>query len=166
MRSIHAMSLAALIAAPALADVDNDFVRLEGEIDYQCDVTFLGQATTTINMAMINLPQPIGQVRYVCNDPQGFVTKVLGQNNGVLRAGAYSRAYTATLSAGDVTSINFENQPLNPTGVSGTATGFQPAAADADGDVHNFFITLQAGGPLPGGVLLQDAITFELDGRQ
>jgi len=165
MRTLLLAGLAALAASPVLADVDNDFVRLEGEIDYQCDVTFLGQATTTINMAMPNLPQPIGRVRYVCNDPQGFKTAVKGTNNGVLRSCGFTRAYTATLSGGEVGAINFTNQALNPTGVAGEATGFQAAAADADGDVHDFFITLAAGGALPGGVLLEDGITFELDGR-
>jgi hypothetical protein len=164
MRKLVLLGVAALLAAPAVASVDDDFLALTGQIDYQCDVTMLGQASATVNMYLIGSSQTLAQVRYVCNDPQGFFSRVKSTNNSALKNGTHVRNYLASMSGGGVSAINFAPLALTAAGVTNNAAGFQAAAAAAPGTVHDFAITLQPGAPLPGGINLTDQIIFEVDG--
>jgi hypothetical protein len=167
MRKLLLLGAAALLAAPAVASIDDDFLQLTGTIDYQCDVTMLGQASATVNMRSVGSAQKLADVRYLCNDVDGFKSRVRSTNGSKLVSGAYSRDYTASLQGGhpDAAPINFTDRTLTNGGAFDEAVGFRAGAATDAGSVHGFFITLQAGDPLPGGTPLSDQIIFELDGR-
>jgi hypothetical protein len=163
MRKLILLSALALAATPALA-IDDDLLGLTGTIDYQCDVTMLGGATATVNMAL-SASQTVAQVRYICNDPDGFWVKTKSAHGGKLKSGTYSREYTATMSGGDVPGINYGPVGLSSSPPPTNVSGFQVGAADPGGSVHDFAITLDLSGPaLPGGLALTDSIVFSVEG--
>lgn len=164
MKKILLASAFALLATgPALAQGDNDFLALTGTIDYNCDATLLGQTTSSVNMK-ISSQQPLGQIRYVCNDAEGFKLTVSSNNAGVLKNGTYTRNYKLTQGDGDVAALAIVNDEL-AVPVVRNAVGFQVGAAKDQGSTHDLTLNLDGGGsPLPGGVALTDTITFLVDG--
>lgn len=164
-KAIFAVCALALTATPAFAQPDDDFLALTGAIDYNCDVTLLGQTTSSINVK-ISSDQPLGGIRYVCNDAQGFDLKVTSTNGGILRNGTFSKDYVLDQTGGDVPAINFNDAELAAP-QSQSAVGFAVGAADDQGSTHNLVLNVKNNDstPIPGGIALTDTIKFEVSGR-
>ena len=145
------------IATPAAADS----LSLAGQVDYQCDFTLEGQASSTLNMNVFNR-QLIGGATVTCNDPDGFALTIDSANDSVLKNGDFEVPYVFS---------------LNPAGANSTAALFYQGPADTTIEVNTFNPTAARGatneigidlnqvvGEMPGGLALTDTITFTIDG--
>lgn len=156
--------LTAAAVLPLLATGANaqttDSLNVEGKIDYQCTLQLDSQTSGSVSIGQLASNAQIGAIDLGCNDADGFDFTITADFVMEDSTGTYAFPYQLGVQDNAVGTLTKGYNATDTVSVPGFVEEYAKGVS-----LPLFFRTNGTSTPLPGNVVLEDKITFAIQGK-